>query len=881
MKSNWNTTLDRWTRCVPCRAREMVCAAVVENEDVLSTYDDWADADSLTNFNRRLDGGVEIDSTIADKITHTTQDGYNTDLNNASPYSVAQIEWKGSDPRDLEIQKVKAWLHPNQAGTGKEVAKWGCQLKALVKVEDEDILHLVPLGTIAWVEETGSVAHEVTFDFSDLYTKPLVKVYTPDDPGHTYDYPTTFVFIYAVDSDGAPAGSVGWGRDSATASKTTSGNVLKGVTLTEMAPAEYKGTFLASDDAKVPYVTLQSGTVSQQTLEFTSNDFDLSATPSSADEVVFVVQGSERSGSALTASARIPAGSWVEVKDGQTAADVGLAANRYYEMKCVFDPDSTGIVSPILRRFGVEDVALTNLSSVTDVNEIHRQVDPVTLKTYITTAKFVAIQDGVRDFNDAITSLLRSYYIGQIQFRIYWGHPDLDRHYWMEIGRFIEPTYQAIDGAIELTATSPLALVKTTLPKYDTGTNMRAPLTYAGETLKDMYDDLLDGQIELPGRFRGPGIEDDTTTVSRRINEEVEAKDLLEAVAYCDGSAVGEDQGLVQAINLYGDKSVVAAFPSKTIMPVYVSPGYEHRLPQWWVKHDWNEDESKYDEERYYAHGSSLTNLGRAALNPIKDPGDDVMKLVYSSDLADVIGERGVNFFGPGLLTLGFNSIYYHPELGLGDLVAVETDRFVAVDPNTANAVYGHLWILAVIVDHNKRGDSFVVWARDYADIFSSAAAGTITLGLKRFACGVHHDSDQTIYGTGSATVLSFDDESEDVGDMHSTVTNNSRVTVPTGGKGRYSVKAEIVLANDTFDPARAKLFQFKHTRGVAVNYYGSLYFDPGEVGTRLMAVDLDLEDGDILELQGSAPSGGTGSVDVLSNSVGDETRFWVTRRGV
>jgi len=883
VKSNWNATLERWTRCVPCSAREMVYAAVVENADVVCTYDGWEDADSLTGLDNLEDGSLEIEPTISDKITHTTQDGYYTDLDHASPYSAAQIQWKGDDPRDFEIHKVKAWLHPKRTGDPQTVARWGCQIMGLQRVERGRHV-IVPLSTIIWVDESGSIAHEVTFDFTGVHPRPRPKTLVPNDPDNNYRFPTSYILIYAAQSDGSPADNCGWGRDSAQPSKTDSdGDVLKGYTLTKVTTIDGFGLYGATDDSMTPYITIQEGGYTQQTVEFTNNNMDLGATPASADEVVFVVQGSERSGTSLTASARIPAGSWVEVKDGQTAADVGLAANRYYEMKCDLDPDTNGVVSPILRRLGVEDVALMNLSSVVDVKEIHRQVDPVTLKTYISSAKLVAIQDGVRDWNDAITSLLSTYYVGQIQFRIYWGHPDLDRQYWMEMGTFIEPIPKAIDGAMEITAFSPLALVKAKLPRFNTGTSSRAPLTYAGETLKDVYEDLLDSQIELPGRFRGPGIEDDTTTISRRINEELEAKDLLDAIAYCDGSAVGESQGRVKAFNMYGDKAVVAVFPSKTIKPSYVSPGYEHRIPQWTVKYGWSEDENRYLGEAYFAHGSSLTNLGRASLNDTQDPGDEVMKLLDDPsppavpDLVDTIGGRGVKFFGPGLLTLGFNSVYAYPELELGDLVAVETDRFVAVDPNTANAVRGRLWILGVIVDHDKRGENFVVWCRDYADIFGSATAGSITVGFERARAKVYHDTDQTFTGSPYSWDVPWNSEAFDHGDVHSTTPPlESRLTVPPGAGGSYKATLNATYSGLAGGGANWWAYFVLRTNGGAYRTH-RLDGNSPATGSFTIELPLELDAADYVFLRVLT---NTGVTVTMNCSTEDESSLALTRIG-
>jgi hypothetical protein len=50
-----------------------------------------------------------------------------------------------------------------------------------------------------------------------------------------------------------------------------------------------------------------------------------------------------------------------------------------------------------------------------------------------------------------------------------------------------------------------------------------------------------------------------------------------------------------------------------------------------------------------------------------------------------------------------------------------------------------------------------------------------------RFRCKAYHSAVQSI-NNATLTVLAFDSEEYDVGNLHDTVTNNSRITIPTGG---------------------------------------------------------------------------------------------------
>jgi hypothetical protein len=57
--------------------------------------------------------------------------------------------------------------------------------------------------------------------------------------------------------------------------------------------------------------------------------------------------------------------------------------------------------------------------------------------------------------------------------------------------------------------------------------------------------------------------------------------------------------------------------------------------------------------------------------------------------------------------------------------------------------------------------------------------------------CAVRHSSAQAL-GTATMTVLAMDTEEYDTDDFHSTVTNNSRITIPSGKAGYYQITAAI-----------------------------------------------------------------------------------------
>jgi hypothetical protein len=306
MKSNWNTELERLVQNVPNAAEVMIEAAKVDAEDIKATKDQWDAATSHTNLTLLDDGGVIITGSLVDKIEHTTQDSNLTDLNSSSPYTVARVTWaNGSDPEDMDITHILAWLDPSGSA---DVEHWACRLAVLQEVHgtgtpaDPYRLELEWITLPVYVDATaGGGAAEVDFDFSAVVPRPRPKRTRPINGGSNYPSPVMFVFIFALDGDGNDATSVGWGRNSAqTTDITTSSNVLSTVTLTESTDPKDKGLYTSASDMASGqlYITVQTGSYSAQTISFTTvapdNRLDLGAAPSG--DVEFMGEGQTFSG---------------------------------------------------------------------------------------------------------------------------------------------------------------------------------------------------------------------------------------------------------------------------------------------------------------------------------------------------------------------------------------------------------------------------------------------------------------------------------------------------------------------------------------------------------------------------------------------------------
>jgi hypothetical protein len=441
----------------------------------------------------------------------------------------------------------------------------------------------------------------------------------------------------------------------------------------------------------------------------------------------------------------------------------------------------------------------------------------------------------------------------------------------MSIENFLIDDYEVLSGAVRITGLSPLVLVRGKVPIYNTGTNVREPLLYNGTTLKATYDDLLDGQIALPGRRRGPGVEDGTTTVSKII-EDSDAKAELDAIAFLNGGGIISSQGRVKYVDLFGEKTIRAVFPSEELEPLSSSPGFKDRIPEYYVPYDWSADEGIYQEERRYYHAAALTKLGIARVEAptILDP--IVAEWITAATLADTVGDRMIEAFGTGLVSLSFRSTYAYPELEPGDLVAVQTDKFIARDPNTSKAIKGNLWVLGVVIGITGIwGRAFKVWVRGYEDIFSTDATGDVSGFFRRYKCQVHHNSNQN-QGPGGSQYLNFDDEDYDDGDCHDTVTNNERLTAPVAGTYQVVFKVEYEITT-AFSPATVVNLQVYHNTSSTKIQVNLDTATAATKGTLEIAGELDLAKDDYVRLYVSVPA------NIQINL--DTTKFRFVRLGV
>ncbi len=487
------------------KIRYSVEAHAIVRASFKQTKADWLAGDgppSGADFEFVVDGGLRLSSgALGTLINSTTGSSFFTDLNNAFPYSVAHISWGGTDDPNVELQRVKATLHPNRDGTGRKVIWWRCALYRVSRItlgaQNVPLLTLAPLATPLQVAAAGDAAGEVTFDFSTRAVRPRPKAVGPPamEPGvflfiaanfPEYLQPCTIAIITAHKADGSNDASmnVGWGYDNAIQTFGT-GNVLRSKLLKDFpytgiwaelpVPAGTYGD--AGTAGGVPKLTIETGSFTAKTITFSAgNLLDLGAAPTGS--VYLAGLADTPPGSSVTYRIRNDADTaWVDYLDGQTFAELGLTATQTRKVQATLTPNAAGDVTPTLRKLGMEEKVIKDVSYIAHIVQYTSHVDPVTLQGRITTATLRAVKNGIRDFRSTIEDLLTTYDLVNLEFRWYCGDTTLPKSQWLLIDSLgvvddFEPGAASV--GIELLGAN--ALISARLPKYDlSGSGLETP----------------------------------------------------------------------------------------------------------------------------------------------------------------------------------------------------------------------------------------------------------------------------------------------------------------------------------------------------------------------------------------------------------------------
>ena len=696
---------------------------------------DWAAGTTTGTIDNPESGGARLNAGTNADITQGSDDG--TDVSQLTPipdFDAILVEWTDAQAEERELKNFVARLDPRpDNGQAKDVAEWRAQSFRVVEWgPEEDRLIVMPISREVIVAAVGEAVANIDFDFWDGNEYPRVgppPSYDPAFGGQTPTRPQTIIRIIALDSDGAPAANVAWMADS-TLTGTISGSGYI-VTHYEFIPPdsvagdETGGAVWSTGSitANMPRFTLNRPVYSAGSVTFDGGEAipDLTGT----GDLEIVAHGRTPSDSSLTFKIWNGA-AYVECKSAdlvgvdnsdQGGEDLsGVSTTGPWNIQVLLTPSASGRSTPTAREFGIRRVVTTNLFGLATINGGRSRVEPMSLKGNVPKAEITILKTGARDFRDYGTTILAENHIGEIEVRLWIGDPSgvyLDRSEWMHHSSWEVEDYRNEDAGHVLECVSPLRRLRTPIPEFVvTGGSdgERTQIEYTNQTPKAVWEDLVDGRVGLPGRFRGPGVESTAYTISKVIKD-TDAKNELDRVAYLVGYSNIESQGRLRAVPVMRDGvgagTPVAIFPIGSYDPVYIGPGYKTRTDEFFVSLDWDEVSQSFETEIRKFNATAFAKLGGAGLNTTQKLEAETAKWIDTDALAIDVANRVPMHFGNGLIVWELRPIYLHPHLEVGDVVGVLTDQFVARSPITDREIRGPVATLAIVVD--THGD---VWGR-------------------------------------------------------------------------------------------------------------------------------------------------------------------------
>lgn len=747
-------------------------------EGVKELQSEWDAADDLTGLESLVAGGVRLVGDDTGIVEQPNNDGDTiTGLTRATGFDALIVRWQ-NQPAFRSLGSFTARLHPRvDAGSPKTVAFWRCQAYRVARIQPETavrdsttsapgLLTLEPITEVIEVAALGEAEGDVNFNFRTgvfgigafIGSPPSYDGWIGQATTDAFEFaqsnPTGFAIVgdtinvfkvWAVDANGNPADNVAWMANSTVldansnqrhlfaggegyATSRSFRDPVDGITSGSVVVA---GALNSVPDFKIGQISYTEATVG-----FTGagNDIDLGSAPTNTLECL--VGGATPGGAVISAQIN-DGGGWVDIADGDIIGEdntsqggndlSGVAVQQSYTMRATLTPGSGGFTTPILRQLGVRELTITPVYGTTIVTGAGYAVDPITHRGEITEPTIVILRTGERDYLDYGSLLLSQNHIGDIQVRLFVGHPDtslISRQDWLHLDSYEVEDYEAQDAALVIRGRSVMARLRTQFPAFvetAPGEGERQPVEYSNAAISDVLADIVDGQVGLIGRYRGP-LPQSTTTVSNII-EEADAKNAIDELAFLAGQAVIASQGKVRGVQLgpadVDGETPIAWFPMTDKVDTYISPGFEQRMDEVFVKWGWFEEAEEFDNEVRFFNGTALTKLGGSGLQSTQFLDEGISRWIVTESHAIEVARAMTTARGVGMLLWRFKPIFPQPHLEPGDMIAMETDQFVGKSPISNREIKGPIWVTGRVQDIRGFLDDqeITMWVYSWEDI--------------------------------------------------------------------------------------------------------------------------------------------------------------------
>ena len=726
MRGNWNTALRDRLHAVPADAREIVEAVRTVNADIRQRKDRFEEWDSGSGLTAQPDWIELTDATQSLVSTLTHDDDFTTGLVRTDTTRLAaQVQFT---KRNHEISQISVRLDPNEdTVTGANVAKWYCEVHQLYRVtnegaisgEERELFRLHP-GPIE-VTAPGA-AGQVDFSFIG---KDLIRLQrTP------YRIPIIYVFLWGKQSDGSSATNYGWQCDTADTEFTSGGVTVSTAWLILNVNGTWEGVGNkpgGQPDA-FPTIAITEGSYAAATATYTSDLFDLTAAPTK--DVELVASTDTPDDSTVTTQWRTSTGPdvWTTFVDGDLAGvdntarggtDLSaFAATTTYALRATLTPNTDLNRSPRLRALGVREVERWDLDNLVRLEGGEQRVDPVTMQTTPPTVNLYIQRDGIRDYEDLGTRILSQTHIADLEFRIWWGHPDLARSKWLlwdslwiqnSVGTLSEIQIECFSALDKLVYRLPVGAT--------TGSASRTAYSPENESYEDAWRNII-AEVGIPDRLEGAAPEG-TTTISKRVTDSW-AKHEMQYISRLDGGCIIGSQGRFKHVDMHDlSTGLSAIIPREDLQTISTTPGHDRRRPILFAQWDYDELGGGFLEERRSVDATALANLRATYTRIDENLDEEMMRWVDTEADADVIASRELTAFATGVIVWTIQTTLAHPYLEIGDRIAAETDTFVAREPYSGNAIRGRNWGIGRIIAADRTGQQFALWLHSYADILS------------------------------------------------------------------------------------------------------------------------------------------------------------------